>query len=464
VFDDPRFTRFARGRFRGRYGPLGRGASHSSKKLCLVATDPEFLSELLYGLSLRADCYYVKYGTVAREGMYLGRCFLATDEAAGKLCQELKGHPRVMVSLQDDTWFESFRSAHGANDDSSVWDDWTEHEPDVAALIASAFGGDDEVQLVRGLRAAQATTISLVAGVRPVAPEPAPWPLVGYVALSPVTLEGVAGARGLGLGPLAVTPEFQRRGFGARLVEAGLRRARSLGCEYVVVSGLPDFFARFGFRQAAEFALQSAEAEPDFQALELVADALAGKNGLVRRHPAFARTRTPAAQVALEALKPADGELLANLLELYVHDLSAIFTRVELGPDGRFGYPALPTYLSGRTDRFAFLIRCDGHVAGFALAQRGSPVADDPNVLDIAEFFVLRRFRERGVGRAAAALLWDRLPGTWTIRAAVHNARTVPFWRGAVAAYTHGTGTEREHLVGSSKRVVFSFDSAARGG
>ena len=45
--------------------------------------------------------------------------------------------------------------------------------------------------------------------------------------------------------------------------------------------------------------------------------------------------------VALDAAAPADATLLANLLELYIHDLSAAFPSVELGPDGRFGYPGL---------------------------------------------------------------------------------------------------------------------------
>jgi predicted acetyltransferase len=173
--------------------------------------------------------------------------------------------------------------------------------------------------------------------------------------------------------------------------------------------------------------------------------------------------RREPSELALEALRPEDGELLANLLELYIHDLSAIFTRVELDARGRFGYPPLSAYLSGRTDRFAFLIRCGGRVAGFALAKRGSPVSADPNALDIAEFFVLRRFREHGVGRAAAALLWDRLPGTWTIRALVANTGAVSFWRRAVAAYTRGSGTEREHLDGTSSWLVFSFDNTGYG-
>jgi hypothetical protein len=98
--DDPRFEPWSNGRFMERWGPLGRGAACSEKKLCLVATDPKFLVDFLHGLSLREDCYYVKYATRPREGMYLGRCFMQSDRAAAEPCQELKGHARLMVSLQ----------------------------------------------------------------------------------------------------------------------------------------------------------------------------------------------------------------------------------------------------------------------------------------------------------------------------------------------------------------------------
>src|SRR5262245_2897850 len=94
---DPRFTAWSTGRFMERVGPLGRAAPRSSKKPCIVATDPRLLIELLYGISLRADCAYVKYGTVSRDGMYLGRCLLATDAATAELTEALKGHARVMV-------------------------------------------------------------------------------------------------------------------------------------------------------------------------------------------------------------------------------------------------------------------------------------------------------------------------------------------------------------------------------
>lgn len=91
--DDSRFALVPSGRFCERWGPLGKGASFSQKKLCLVATDLALLVELLYGISLREDCYCVKYGRVAREGMYLGRVFLSTDEAVTELCEEPSPDP-----------------------------------------------------------------------------------------------------------------------------------------------------------------------------------------------------------------------------------------------------------------------------------------------------------------------------------------------------------------------------------
>lgn len=174
---------------------------------------------------------------------------------------------------------------------------------------------------------------------------------------------------------------------------------------------------------------------------------------------------TPSAlnDVSLEPLTAADATLLGNLMELYVHDLSAMFPHVKLGPDGRFGYPELPSYLAGSNDRHALLIRHQGSTAGFALARRGSPASDDPNVLDIAEFFVLRQFRGRGVGYAAAALLWNRLTGSWTVRASAKNPEAVKFWRRAVAEYTRGQLIERQRAEGSSSWVVLFFDSHTAG-
>ena len=168
-------------------------------------------------------------------------------------------------------------------------------------------------------------------------------------------------------------------------------------------------------------------------------------------------------EVVLEAATAADASVLSNLLELYVHDLSDIFA-LEIGADGRFGYDKLPLYWSEPDTHFAFLIRYRARLAGFALVTRGSPASDDPEALDLAEFFVLRAYRRSGVGRRAAVLLWNGLPGQWVVRVSEANRSAVPFWEAAVREYTHGVFSRKEHQGRLHVFRVFSFGAAATSG
>jgi predicted acetyltransferase len=148
------------------------------------------------------------------------------------------------------------------------------------------------------------------------------------------------------------------------------------------------------------------------------------------------------ALVALHEAGAADALLVDNLLQLYIHDLSALFPHVELGEDGRYRYPFLASYFDGAPGRRAFVIRVAGSLAGLALAKQGSPVLPDARVWDVAELFVLRRFRGSGVGRAAALRVWEVLGGDWTVRVANKNAPALAFWRRAVTGYRAGTVRE----------------------
>ena len=165
-------------------------------------------------------------------------------------------------------------------------------------------------------------------------------------------------------------------------------------------------------------------------------------------------------QVTLEQATPADATLLSNLLELYIHDLSEVFP-IDPGADGRFGYHKLPLYWSEPEQRFPFLIRSGGKVVGFALATRGSPATNNPEVLDVAEFFVLRRYRRTGCGRRAAALLFDRIPGRWIVRVSEGNRGARPFWESVVGAYTRGQFTHAQREGSPHAWRDLSFVSAA---
>lgn len=149
--------------------------------------------------------------------------------------------------------------------------------------------------------------------------------------------------------------------------------------------------------------------------------------------------------------------ILAKLLELYIHDFSELF-EVELGVDGRFGYDSLPLYWS-EAGRHPFLAWVDGKLAGFVLVKRGSGGSDDEEVWDMAEFFVVRGCRRRGVGTAVAHAMWRRFPGRWEVRVMELNHAGHEFWKHAISAFKgEATRSVRVEKDGRWWRV-FSFES-----
>jgi predicted acetyltransferase len=145
-----------------------------------------------------------------------------------------------------------------------------------------------------------------------------------------------------------------------------------------------------------------------------------------------------------------------------MHDLSDTFP-IKIGADGQFRYDKLSLYWSEPEQRFPFFIHSGSELAGFALATRGSPATDNPEHLDVAEFFVLRAYRRMGVGRQAAFLLWNRLPGHWIVRVSEANRTGLPFWFAAVAQYTRGEFSEIRRSGSPHGWRVFAFASTGLG-
>lgn len=82
--------------------------------------------------------------------------------------------------------------------------------------------------------------------------------VAGFVMLSGTDLVADDGVRRdvLTLTPLAVLPEFQRRGIGAALVRTAIAEADRRGEPLVVLEGSPDYYGRLGFRFAGDFGVQ----------------------------------------------------------------------------------------------------------------------------------------------------------------------------------------------------------------
>lgn len=151
-----------------------------------------------------------------------------------------------------------------------------------------AFERAGEADLVDALRTNAHPYLSLVAEVLVEGSQQ----LVGHIFFSPVVIESEAASfTALGLAPMAVLPEFQNQAIGSALVRRGLEECPRLGHDVVVVLGHPEFYPRFGFVPAATKGLSSEYPVPDevFMVVELRANALAGRRGLVKYNPAFGK-------------------------------------------------------------------------------------------------------------------------------------------------------------------------------
>ncbi|MEO7807494.1 MAG: GNAT family N-acetyltransferase [Steroidobacteraceae bacterium] len=98
---------------------------------------------------------------------------------------------------------------------------------------------------------------------------------------------------------------------------------------------------------------------------------------------------------------------------------------------------------------------------GFAMVTPGAPAVGRPTVqYRMAEFFVARQHRRRGIGQSAVRLICDRFAGTWEIVEYLRNPAAVGFWRRVVAQYTGGNYEER--VVNGEVRQTFSSGLSGR--
>ena len=153
------------------------------------------------------------------------------------------------------------------------------------------------------------------------------------------------------------------------------------------------------------------------------------------------------ADVTLEPAGPAHARTLENLFQLYVHDFSELwFDRTDVGEldeTGRFqSYIGAEKFWTEPCNS-AWLIRADGHLAGFALLGRESH-SGAPADHDMAEFFVARKYRRDGVGYRAACKLIGERPGRWEIAVTRRNVGAQHFWRKVAADLAAGPVEEHD--------------------
>lgn len=131
-------------------------------------------------------------------------------------------------------------------------------------------------------------------------------------------------------------------------------------------------------------------------------------------------------KIEVSPAKVEDKPILRNLLELCLHDYSE-FNGKDVNEHGLFDYPYLDHYWT-EAGRYPFLVKVEGKLAGFVLV-RDLAIAEGEPLWQIAEFFILRKYRRQGIGREVAHQMFERFVGRWEVTQEKGNLPAQQFWQ-----------------------------------
>ncbi len=165
-------------------------------------------------------------------------------------------------------------------------------------------------------------------------------------------------------------------------------------------------------------------------------------------------------QIEITEAKANDRPVVERLLQLYQYDFGEIMGG-DVGEDGVYHNISLDETWNDPVAH-TYLVRVDGMLAGLAIVIERSHFTGATDVTYMDEFFVMRKYRRLGVGKEAAARLFDLSPGRWEVAEVVQNTGALAFWRQVIGEYTGGRYEERFEESDLWHGPVQTFDTRQR--
>ena len=148
-------------------------------------------------------------------------------------------------------------------------------------------------------------------------------------------------------------------------------------------------------------------------------------------------------------------ETIFNLMQLYTYELSFFedeTTNFKLLDTGLYAISKYVELYWKEDERHPYILKYNGELAGFVLVR-----LNENNSNEIAEFFVINRYRKIGAGTYMANEMFKRYKGKWEIRTLLKNKRAQDFWRKVIQ--TASNGDYKELLIRDNSRYAFYFEN-----
>ena len=156
-----------------------------------------------------------------------------------------------------------------------------------------------------------------------------------------------------------------------------------------------------------------------------------------------------------EATKENEKEIIKNLMQLYTYELSFFedeTTNFKLLDNGLYELSKYLELYWKEEERHPYILKCNGELAGFVLER-----FNENNINEIAEFFIINKYRKLGAGTFMAKEMFKRYKGKWEIRTLLNNKRAQEFWRKIVKEVSRNNYTEC--LIRNNSRYAFYFEN-----
>lgn len=154
--------------------------------------------------------------------------------------------------------------------------------------------------------------------------------------------------------------------------------------------------------------------------------------------------------------RPDDFPALQQMLELYQYELSDTWLQ-DSDADARYGYD-LERHKQGESF-YAYVALERSRYAGFALVAPAKVTRNEGFWME--QFFVLKRHRGTGTGRALALHVFRAHPGPWEVGQMPANLAAQGFWRNVISSFSAGNYVEVQVTLDWWQGVVQQFDVPA---
>ncbi len=133
--------------------------------------------------------------------------------------------------------------------------------------------------------------------------------------------------------------------------------------------------------------------------------------------------------------------VINNLMQFYIYDFSE-YNKSDVEENGLYAdYPYLEDYWKEPNHRYPYVIKKNEKYVGFVLVKFNE--SEERSYFSIAEFFILKKYRREGIGKAVANKIFNLHKGQWEVHQIESNKPAQIFWNKIIDEYTRGRFKER---------------------